>query len=90
MKRCLLAVLLIALLPWQAVPARAQSVPPPLAIWKPVGFQGTRVDALAAAENGRVLYIATELGLREKSDTIRSVNRLSKAVSATVPRPSAR
>ncbi|MCL5108578.1 MAG: hypothetical protein M1401_06900 [Chloroflexi bacterium] len=67
MRRCALALLWLALT-LSASPATAQVQQVQLGVWQPVGFKGIRVDALAAAEEGRVLYVATELGLQASVD----------------------
>lgn len=61
----LLAAMLLALLVLgrSSVPAAAQGLE-----WQPVGFEGTRVHALAVSGDGRTLYVSTDVGLHFSDD----------------------
>ncbi|MCL5107632.1 MAG: hypothetical protein M1401_01900 [Chloroflexi bacterium] len=65
-RACLGLVLLLLALP--AASAAAQAPQVRLGDWRVVGFEGSRVNALAVADEGRILYLATELGLQASLD----------------------
>jgi photosystem II stability/assembly factor-like uncharacterized protein len=67
MARSLLGLLLLLLL-LPVASAAAQTPQWRLSNWRAVGFAGSRVDALAVAEEGRILYLATELGPQASLD----------------------